>query len=309
MEREKIKVYIDNIINNKHSFGIKVFAVLNDKPNVELREVLITDKLLGFLMDMLKDNINANILSDDIILEDSKNISVQKVNTIYDIRIDDSYNPFSFIKNIDNCEKYNVDEAKSLSGFLFKINFNDNDFWAYQQVYAITKINRDRFIRIFSRENVFDVFTDKIVAIASRIDLIIIEDHIVTGNIKLLQNRFGFAQFIRVEARKTIDRIIENNMISNTEKLINLIGQEKTTTAKKLMKAKDSPVFKIDTEVLFKRIKEHDRYKSMIVFEKGKIKTDTQKDVDNFLKMLNDDLLKSELTQIEYDSEAKTILD
>ena len=51
-----------------------------------------------------------------------------------------------------------------------------------------------------------------------------------------------------------------------------------------------------------------DRYKNIIHIENGKIRTNTKKDVDNLMKLLNDDYVKSELTDMEYDSTSKTLL-
>lgn len=50
------------------------------------------------------------------------------------------------------------------------------------------------------------------------------------------------------------------------------------------------------------------RYKNIIHIENGKIRTNTKKDVDNLMKLLNDDYVKSELTDMEYDSTSKTLL-
>lgn len=309
MEKERIKEYINNIINNGHDFGIKVYTVLKILNKVELKELCVTDKLEDMLKTMIIENINSKILSDEIKIEDSQNISEQRGNCIYDIETSDSYNPFSFINDVDNCEHYDTHENNNISGFLFKINFNEKYFWAYQHVYAVTKIKKSNAFLLLFKDNSFDLFEDEIISISSKIDLIILENNIITDNIKLLQTHFGFDQFIRIEARKTVDVIVAKGMVSNSEKLINLIGQEKTTIAKKFMKAKNSPVLKIDNIVLSNRIRNHSRYKNMIIFDGEKIKTDTQKDVNNFLKMLCDDLLRSDLTLLEYDSETKIILD
>ena len=47
---------------------------------------------------------------------------------------------------------------------------------------------------------------------------------------------------------------------------------------------------------------------NIIHIENGKIRTNTKKDVDNLMKLLNDDYVKSELTDMEYDSTSKTLL-
>lgn len=83
---------------------------------------------------------------------------------------------------------------------------------------------------------------------------------------------------------------------------------EKLTISKKLMKVKNSPVLAMDKDELINKIPLVPRYKNIIHIENGKIRTNTKKDVDNLMKLLNDDYVKSELTDMEYDSTSKTLL-
>ena len=83
---------------------------------------------------------------------------------------------------------------------------------------------------------------------------------------------------------------------------------EKLTISKKLMKIKNSPVLEMDKDELIRKIPLIPRYRGIIHIEDGKIRTSTKKDVDNLLKLLNDDIVKSELTDKEYDSTSKILL-
>ena len=74
------------------------------------------------------------------------------------------------------------------------------------------------------------------------------------------------------------------------------------------MKVKNSPVLAMDKDELINKIPLVTRYKNIIHIENGKIRTNTKKDVDNLMKLLNDDYVKSELTDMEYDSTSKTLL-
>ena len=76
------------------------------------------------------------------------------------------------------------------------------------------------------------------------------------------------------------------------------------------MKAKDSPVTKIPKEILLTRIKTHDYYSKKIFIDKDnkKIVIKSQVQTKEFLKMLNDDILFSKLTENDYTSIDKEIL-
>lgn len=60
---------------------------------------------------------------------------------------------------------------------------------------------------------------------------------------------------------------------------------------------------------LLDRLKTHSRYSSMFVFEDDHVVINSQKDVASFIKMLNDDIIRSELTGQEYDSHSKLALE
>lgn len=83
---------------------------------------------------------------------------------------------------------------------------------------------------------------------------------------------------------------------------------EKEAHAKKLLKAKNSPVLQMKKNDLLENLKKHSRYKTMFKFEEDHIVISSQKEAAAFIKMLNDDIVRSELTGKEYDSSSKMLL-
>ena len=115
--------------------------------------------------------------------------------------------------------------------------------------------------------------------------------------------------YVRREAQAAVEYIINAGLLSNSDKLVSYISKDKLTNEKKMMKAKNSPVLKIDKSELIARIRNHSWYKNMIKIENNEIIVNSEKEVGQFVKLLNDDILKSELTDVEYDSPAKKTLD
>ena len=155
----------------------------------------------------------------------------------------------------------------------------------------------------------YAVLPKDIVQIDSRADVIIFGSSIVTAKIDLMQRFFGFEQYIRAGAQKTIEIIGSMDIVTGLEKFIALENKSRLTNAKKLLKAKNSPVLKMKKEILVDRLKSHSRYKTMFKFEDDHIVIDSQKDAAAFIKMVNDDYVRSELTGQEYDSSAKSLLE
>ena len=311
MNKEELKENLGKIFVDEKPFGLEVYAVLKQNNNLIMKKFLTTDELNARLSYLIKKVIEQNYLLDEIELEASDNISDNKKNCIYDILVTEAYDPFSVINDYkDTNLQYDEEDSKALMGFLFRMNFNDNHFWAYQQVYPVTMLKkRNSVYAVIAKNKIYDELKKDIIAIGSRIDLLVLGQHIITGNIGLLQNKFGFEKYIRQEARFAIDIIVETGIVTDPEILVRFSSKEKLTNAKKLMKAKNSPVLRIEKTELINRIGRHSRYSSMIRIDNGEIQLGSEKDVNSFIKLLNDDIVRSELTETEYDSISKRELE
>lgn len=124
-----------------------------------------------------------------------------------------------------------------------------------------------------------------------------------------MQQYFGFEEYVRSAAQEIIEIIRDLDILKGVEKLTAFENNSRLTNAKKLMKAKNSSVLRMDKKDLLGRLKVHSRYKSMFKFEDDYIVISSQKDVGYFIKMVNDDIVRSDLTGNEYDSSSKVLLD
>ncbi len=261
------------------------------------------------IKENIKKQLEDSILNDDFILKNIKEIETV-TNYYYEITPDATFDSFCFISNdFNELENYKEKEQPQLKGFLFKLNINDNFFLVYQHKYSTTLINRNT--SLFARLNgsVYTPLDCDVVKIDSRIDILIIDNSVITNKINLLQQEFGFEDYIRNKASDTIELITEGDIVSSTEILKKVSLKKKLTFAKKLYKAYSSPVFMIPKTKLIERLKKHNYYNKYLKFtEQGKIDITSEKDVRMFLKMLNDEILYSTLTEKDYDSPVKELL-
>ncbi|SET77508.1 protein of unknown function [[Clostridium] aminophilum] len=186
---------------------------------------------------------------------------------------------------------------------------NDEYFWIYQHTYSVARIDRSKHILAFFVRDTYDELDNDIVQIDSRADIVIFSNNVFTAKIDLMQKFFGFEKFIRVGAQKTIEILSEMDIVIGLEKITALENHKRLTNSKKLLKAKNSPVLKMEKNDLLNKLQNHARYKTMLKFEDNHIVITSQKDALAFVKMLNDDIVRSELTGQEYDSSSKSILD
>lgn len=82
----------------------------------------------------------------------------------------------------------------------------------------------------------YDEFDKDIVQIDSRVDVIIFGSSIVTAKIDLMQRFFGFEQYIRAGAQKTIEIIGSMDIVTGLEKFIALENKSRLINAKNFLR-------------------------------------------------------------------------
>lgn len=307
MTKEDIQSQIKEFMCEKH--GIEVFACIKEQGYYCLKKFKCTDKLRSKISNKLDSSIASVFLAEDVEIESSDNIADNK-NVFYEVVQNEAYKPFSFLESFKSVSaEYNENDKDNLIGFLFRINHNDKFLWIYQHIYTMSRINRSKNILAVLSRNTYDLIDDDVIQITSRIDLLVLENSIITSKIDLLQKCFGFEQYIRNGAKKTIAIIEKMDIVIGLEKFIALESKSKLTNAKKFLKASGSPVLQMEKKDLLKSLKRHSRYSQMFTIKGEHIEINSQKDAAAFIKMLNDDIVRSDLTGQEYDSSSKSKLE
>lgn len=310
MQKEEFISKINNIINANLTCGIEIYACLKVDEGFEIEKMVAMDLVKRAAKDLLIKAIKKQYMADEIEYDDVLNISDNK-KSVYLLEQDTSYCPFiNLEQKVEKCIGFCDERLDQVIGFMFKFNMNSKKIFAYQNAYSGTKIRADRGLRIIQNrgEDRFEIFKKNLIRFDERLEFLIIERTILIRNIAVLQSNFKFDRYIRTAAKNTL-LIIENlEIVSDIEKIKECEGDESLIYSKKLMKINNSPVLKMDRQVLLEKLPRIPRYASIIKIEEGKIKTSTKKDVQNLLKMLNDDYVKSLLTDQEYDSPSKVIL-
>lgn len=308
MTKEDMQRTINKIAANGIISGISLFATLQQGETLVLKKIRATDKLLGNVASKLSSTLTGSFLAEDMELETAENVADNK-NILYEIVQGETYYPFKLLDEYKAVTAYyERADRDNLIGFFIRVNNNDDSFWCYQHVYSMSKMDNSKSVLALFVKNTYDYFEDDVIRIDSRIDMIVIGQSILTRKINLLERSFGFEKFIRNGAKETIGVIEELGIVSGLDKFIALESKSKLTNAKKLMKARRSPVLQMEKSALLDGIQKHRRYSKVFTVVEDQIVISSQKDAAAFIKMINDDYVTSELTGQEYDSSSKQII-
>ena len=134
----------------------------------------------------------------------------------------------------------------------------------------------------------------------------LLENVIYVSDIDKMEKICSFHTLITNEARKSIEKISLVDILENVEVLEDEL--ENVTFARKLTRVyKDSKVLgKVPNKTIVEFTKKHSYFQKNPIKSNGeKFVLDTKKSKEAFIKLMNDDFLKSELTNYEYESLAK----
>lgn len=310
MELKDVQSKIQSIILSKNIPGLKVFAYVKSNEELQLKKLLTDDKLNRKILQMLVPIVEKLFLDDSLELDSCDNIA-DKRKILYEFNQTEKFYPFNLPENLNEITGvFSQEMVENIKGLFFRFNMNDDAIWFYQHIYHVRLVKKSKSIfALMTHNNIFTPFNKDFFNIDSRIDLLIINNRIITQNVDLLQREFGFDAYIRSEAEATINLIDSIGILSDISKLFSFEDKEKLTNAKKLLRAKNSPVLTMKKDALINGLKNHRRYKNIFEFKDDKIVVNSQKMVNEFVKMLNDDIVRSELTNTDYDSASKAQLD
>ena len=300
---------IREIIETDTNCGVEIYVCLKNDEQVFYIEKMVSrnelkDRVRAIVLDVLREQY----LDDDAEYGDISDV-IDNKKMVYVLEQSEEYCPFSTLgDNLDVISTFEEKNIERVLGFIFKINLNSKKIFAYQQAYVGSRLQAKNVLRIMQKEDVFQIVEKEMLKIDKRVELVIVDNTILVRNVKVLQDYFGFQLFVRNQAQSVISKLEELDILGDIDVLKECQNGEKLTISKKLMKIKNSPVLEMDKDELIRKIPLIPRYRGIIHIEDGKIRTSTKKDVDNLLKLLNDDIVKSELTDKEYDSTSKILL-
>ncbi len=296
--------------DDNYSFNTFVLLKSNRKVKKLLLDENTPDKSnTGFkekIRVKIHDYIRSNYLADEAEYTSYENIADNQ-RKFYVINQDDEYHPFDMLKEDDeNITGFDISEINDLMGVLFKFEKGTDTVWGYQYIYSIAIPNKSGLGFLLTQEGtLFKEMKKPLFSISSKINFMIVNGNIITNDIDIMQRNFGFSKFIRSEAAKVMNTVNDIGIVDSMDKIQKYVEGDKLTYAKKMMQIKSSPVLNMKPKVLLNKIKTSPTYSNKLKIVDNKIVLETKKQVEVFIKMLNDTWLKSELTEQLYEAEVK----
>lgn len=207
-------------------------------------------------------------------------------------------------EEIFNFENTNLNDIET---FYISIATEEKSITLYKKNYPINLLKRGKTLFFTKSATTIDEFKNDILKIDQSFQFIACDEHVIIANLSMLEKQLGYDTVITQKAREIVNTIASLGFLEDIVKLQEMTGS--TRIAKKLNLIKESQVFSImQTDVEKVKIfisKIEDLKKSLKFNSENKLQVNSKIGVEKFLKLLDDDYLKSELTENVYDSLSK----
>lgn len=309
MNREQLLARLNYFLNPHNGIGAALYFVLNQDGETIIRFADIEDGAKQELKDRFLEYITDKFTNNEELHYQNISDADDRKNVVYRYDIEERPESLNILDDILLNEDqphflFNQDSFANLQGYLITIGNEGNKMALYKKHHQVNLLKRDRFLLIPSNQRLVKLQDDAI-AIDRSFDFMLLDDNLIVLKLNILERFFGFEDVVRNQAQNTIGLIQANELLEDIEQ-INEIAQN-MTTARKLMKIRNSPVLNVPVDNVINFIRNHPELTGKINFNENgtKINLDTGISKRLFLKLLNDDYLFSQLTELQYDSHAK----
>lgn len=298
-------------------FGFDVFVLMKSE---EIKRFLFyedkTKKEISF-KDKLQETIVETVKKDYLVEKEQykfvDNIADDQ-HKIYILPQNEKYAPFKCLRDIDGeVNTFEVNDYDEADAIMFRFRKEDTIIWAYQKVNPVLIPNKKRnnfLLRVQEqRKDIFIEMTDKIFTITRKVNILIINDYILTREIGLMERHYKFEGYIRMRAEEVVKKISEVGIIENIEKMREYIQRPQKKYANKMMRISRYNVLKEPPEELIEKLEQSPRWKGVFKIKGDKIKLDTYKDVENIIDLFDERYTKSLITNDEFDTDVKKIVE
>lgn len=300
------------VINNEE-IGITVHLVKkNDDSTESILNADISEDLAEELRIIFREEINNRIIDNDELTLRNISSTHETINSIFLYDLEEFPDKLSIINQFQVFNDYpnfsfSDNDLESIKAIIITIGDENNYFSIYKHVYPVTIVRQNRMLGFIPRGNRFEKLNSNILQINNSIDFLFTSDALIVNNLKTLSSVYGYNEIVKNQAREKITLISGLDLIENIEELTMFI--ENIKYAKRILRIHpNSPVLRLARTSIINFIINHPKLSRKIRLNDNRDKILLDTDVSKVLVIgiLNDDYLKSNLTNLDYESENKS---
>lgn len=198
------------------------------------------------------------------------------------------------------------DEFGRVVGLVFAYSCEslDEPLYAYQKVQRSSVMQQSRFLYRIKGGSRFGLFTEESIKIVPSFDFLIVPDALLVLKPTTIEQQFAYQAVLQRNASVVVSQI--EGLVAGAEVIGDKVAADRRRVVKKLLRIKSSPVMRMSASELRARLESEELYRGKFEFGPDDRVIVYDDNVESVLKMLDDELLRSPLTDTVYESEIKS---
>lgn len=203
---------------------------------------------------------------------------------------------------ISNPEPDRKIELKKIKYFIFKFGTAKDNLFLIRYNFPINYIKKDKLF--FYSKEVLEPLNEDLIRMDGKLDFIFIKETLYIKNISILEQQFGFELIIKNKANEIIDKVNTLDIIHNIQTIKD--ENDNLMFSKKIAKIKkESKIFTLKSDEIISFVDQKKSLKDKFSFINGKFNLDTKAHKNDFIKLMNNNFLYSELTKEDFETDGK----
>lgn len=308
--QNKISAIIDDCV------GIKMYFIDDD---TNIRDSDIDNYALGRLKASMVARLKSNIIDNESLSMPLLSDADERKNALYEFDFQDEPLEFDLLDQAlalraNVAEKYLVGDGdfNDISAIIVVLTGrNDETITLYKHQYKTVSVLKAEqgALNLFKSNNRLTELESNILKIDPSYVFLKLSDKYYVDNVKTLETYLGFHDVIKDSAEKCVESLAQMALIEDTAPLVARVDSDDMAFSRKLAKvARNSPVMgAVPNNDIITFAQQHNYLCNLLTLNDAgdKFILNTKKSQNHFIKLMSDDYLESELTNIQYDSLAK----
>lgn len=270
--------------------------------------------------DIIEEYVSAlrtKCLNEDFDLRDYSSAD-ERTGCFYDYDIDEIPNSFHVMamteREQENLMNFDVSSHRlaEVAGIVVFLSTADRKIALFKNVYSVEIIGVQSKILVWKLNDRFERATNDLIRLTPNFDVVFVDDHYIITNIKSVERLDQLTQITLNEASAKLNRLNDLNIIQNIQRVQDIVSGDVSLARKMIATVSSSKVVdkNISTGSIIEFAKNKESKIGALSYsdDDSQIIINSKNELRILLNILNDDLLKSELTDEDYLSKSKNIL-
>ena len=253
-------------------------------------------------------NVKQFFADDDLSLLKLSQIDGRE-NVLYEYDFESEPKEFETLKKVATADEHDVfsfDEHKleHLEAIAIRISSHEKNVVFFKRFYPVLLVKRDTTMLVLNDAKRFTQVKQDVLRVTNGFDVMMMDGSFYINGFKKFEDAFGFAEVAEANKKALVATVLGLSLIDNSKGFFT----ELNVSNREVIRAKSSPVLNVSKEDILKFVEAKEKQLKLKVKD-GLIQLTSKASIARFMKLLNDDILTSELTHIDYETLAKDKLE